>query len=569
MVTTATLTVTGTGSGSYRLDWHTSSKVRAYGVQRAPSGGAWTELAEVGPLVRTYTDTPPSAAYSYRIRVRDNRGRTFYSNVVSVGDATAPSPEPAPPPPPPASTNPSGVPMPNADLPGWTLVFNDDFDTPIAIGSWQAAVAQRWQSYVGLNNQSGSYYDPATVVSQHDSMLDYFLHQDAATGHWVTAAAQPILTEDGTTAGKYQTYGRYALAWRADSLQGFYGVPLLWPLSDSYLNDGEIDWPEGNFTSQNMAAFIHKTGAASGAEQTQILSGVPYSSGWHVTVTEWMPGRVNIYLDDVLLGSATDRIPSTAFRWVLQVTGSPQGLPVVGTQGHWQADWVAVWAYNGGTPPPPTTYPDAVLAKSPLAYWRLGESSGVLVNATGVTTYNASTLNTPTYGVTGLIAGDTDKALSFASASLEYAQSNAPLPSIGPAFSLAVWAKPTTVTDATLLSAHSSAYLRVFADGSVSFRWLDAGAVQRTLTSAAGQVTAGATIFLAAVYDGTTARIYKNGVQIASTNSFTGGTIPSDVWSIARHPSAGLYFNGVLDEPAIFNAALSAADIAALYDAGT
>jgi hypothetical protein len=66
------------------------------------------------------------------------------------------------------------------------------------------------------------------------------------------------------------------------------------------------------------------------------------------------------------------------------------------------------------------TYATTVLADSPTAYWRLGEASGNWDDSSG----NGLTLlviGSPTYGVTGALSGDSDKAVkTFASGSNNY-----------------------------------------------------------------------------------------------------------------------------------------------------
>jgi len=58
-------------------------------------------------------------------------------------------------------------------------------------------------------------------------------------------------------------------------------------------------------------------------------------------------------------------------------------------------------------------YAAAVLADGPIAYWRLGETSGTTATDLTGTGHNASYLNSPTLGVPGLIDTDSDKAVSF------------------------------------------------------------------------------------------------------------------------------------------------------------
>lgn len=246
--------------------------------------------------------------------------------------------------PPPSCATPTPVPSPTATPAGeWTEVFYEPFDQPLAQGSFPSAVANRWQSYLGPDSWSGSYYDGTRVVSWHDGVMDYWLHNEG--GQWLTAAAQPILDSSGTAAGKYQIYGRYEARWMVQSVSGFYWAPLLWPRTDAYLAEGEVDWPEGRLTG-NINGFIHHTGSTSGGDQKACTTGVLMAGAWHTTVTEWRPGSVKLYLDDALICEETVRTPSTEMRWVLQSTGVQGTLPAPGAEAHVLIDHARIWSYQ-------------------------------------------------------------------------------------------------------------------------------------------------------------------------------------------------------------------------------
>lgn len=59
----------------------------------------------------------------------------------------------------------------------------------------------------------------------------------------------------------------------------------------------------------------------------------------------------------------------------------------------------------------PTSYNEIVMNEIPIAYWRMGELSGNLVDETGK--YNAVVTGTPTYGLNGLVKNDVDSAIRF------------------------------------------------------------------------------------------------------------------------------------------------------------
>lgn len=221
----------------------------------------------------------------------------------------------------------------------WTLAIDESFDEPVALGSFPAAVSDRWFSYPYPWSTLDGYYAPEKVVSIHDGYMDLWLH--AESGRWLMAASVPKFADGATN----QLYGRYELRWSADSIAGYYAVPLLWPQSEDYLGDGEVDWPEGNLTG-TISGFVHHVDASSGGDQKACPTDVAFSSGSHTTVIEWTPSEVDLFLDGGLICSETSRVPSTPMHWVLQFTTSPQGLPPAGTSGHVRIYSARVWSYT-------------------------------------------------------------------------------------------------------------------------------------------------------------------------------------------------------------------------------
>ena len=86
------------------------------------------------------------------------------------------------------------------------------------------------------------------------------------------------------------------------------------------------------------------------------------------------------------------------------------------------------------------------------------------------------------------------------------------------------------------------------------------------------QLVAGTWYHYVGVYDGATVSAYLNGVQVG-TAAFAGGAIAvgtGPAINIARNPTyAGDYFIGVIYDARIYEQALSAAEVLALYQATT
>jgi len=208
-----------------------------------------------------------------------------------------------------------------------------------------------------------------------------------------------------------------------------------------------------------------------------------------------------------------------------------------------------------------------------LRYYRLGESAGVTLldsspNGVGGT-YNSVGV---TYGVKGALAGDPDTAVSFYG-STGYA--TFPAPSIFASdFTLECWFKTTSLiateqVPLALYAATTSGYkvfLEINSPGNVA---IDFGGGDSVL-SPAGVVAVNSLYYLVGtyVYATRTLALYLNGVQVGS-GAPHGPLLAAPLSGFMGQqgsPSAW-YFSGTVDEVAIYNRALSAADVARHYAA--
>jgi hypothetical protein len=239
----------------------------------------------------------------------------------------------------PAATlaDPSGQPMPVGDIPGWHQIFTDDFTTAVPLGKFPSAVSSKWTAYSGFSDTSGhGTYDPAKVISIAHGVMTMHLHTE--NGIHLVSAPTPIIP--GNSAYQGQTYGRYAVRFRADPVPGYKAAWLLWPDSNKW-TDGEIDFPEGNL-NDDIDAFMHHRGNPEAQETYS--TGVPYNA-WHTAVIEWTPAAVEYILDGKVIGDETNTavIPDTAMRWTLQTETTPSG-PSNSAAGNVQIDWVAMYS---------------------------------------------------------------------------------------------------------------------------------------------------------------------------------------------------------------------------------
>jgi beta-glucanase (GH16 family) len=235
-----------------------------------------------------------------------------------------------------AALSPSGVAAPRRPLAGWHQVYAEDFGMLNPTGTFPSAGYQRhWDVYDdGWKDTSGNgTYMPSKVLSVHNGVLDY----DVRTVGGRHLVAAPWLTD---TRG--HTYGRYSVRFRSDALPGYKTAWLLWPDSERWPADGEIDFPEGGLgRTDTINAFAHH--ASSGGGQDAFSTRTTFA-GWHTVTVEWVPGKVTFILDGKAIGTSTTMVPSSAMHWVLQTETNLDGYaPSSAVHGHVLVDWVAFW----------------------------------------------------------------------------------------------------------------------------------------------------------------------------------------------------------------------------------
>jgi hypothetical protein len=221
---------------------------------------------------------------------------------------------------------------------------------PVTTGAFPGAIyASRWTVYPdGWADTSGQgTYAPSKVLSVRDGMLTFDLHTDADRP--LGAAAVPVVASSGarSASGAGQVYGRYSVRFRADSVPGYGLAWLLWPDSNTWPSQGEIDFPEGSLTGK-ITGNVHHADPAGGKDTFGTGSGF---SDWHVATMEWLPGEVSLLLDGRLIGTSTTRTASDPMHLVLQA-GTDGGIPASHSaarpprtaRGVIQVDWVVIYA---------------------------------------------------------------------------------------------------------------------------------------------------------------------------------------------------------------------------------
>ena len=285
---------------SQRLhDDHLRRRARHRGRRRGrrrdrPLGGCafalWNERRTTLPKGPTRADD--GSCFSSGVRHGRSRVPSLLSRrslALTAGGAAAGAAPGARAPMGPTASAPSGEAMPLGDLPGWRQVFADDFTTDVPLGSFPAAVSDRWGAYPSPAKDTSKYgtYSPKKIVSVSGGLLNSHIH----TENGVSMVSAPI-----PKLPRPMTYGRYAIRFRFDRMPGYKMAWMLWPDSGGNRLNGEIDFPEMNLDSTNVMGFMHRTNSTGSNDQAWAKAQLSAGS-WHTAVIEWTPNQVVFVYD--------------------------------------------------------------------------------------------------------------------------------------------------------------------------------------------------------------------------------------------------------------------------------
>jgi hypothetical protein len=234
-----------------------------------------------------------------------------------------------------------------------------------------------------------------------------------------------------------------------------------------------------------------------------------------------------------------------------------------------------------------SAYLASVFVDDPSVHYRLAEPSGTTAAETTDATYNGTYVNTPTLGATGALDGDTDTAVTFAPASLEYVTvPDGTKVDVGDGpVSIEAWIKradtSTTnyhaiVSKGRVGSGDASYVGQVMATtGKLGFG--KAGNNDIVISSAAITDTnwhhVVFTRFTTGVQASRVNKIYLDGVDVTDTGTeatvvnLVDNSLPMLIGVDDWTDSSGKvnYFGGTLDEVAVYKTALPAARVLAHY----
>ncbi|MGY1709479.1 glycoside hydrolase family 16 protein [Geodermatophilus sp. SYSU D00758] len=199
-----------------------------------------------------------------------------------------------------------GSTTPGASAAGFASV--EEFATPVPAGTWPSngQGPSAYPDYMSYPDGTSEKYYPSEVLSVHDGVLDWHVHDGKA------AAVLPFGYEGFT-------YGTYTVRMRTDNFPGYHIAFLLWPNTDQWTH--ELDGPEGETGSSHpYPAVLQSTDPVRFAPAQ--TTPVPHSwndPGFHNYTWQWGPDFVAFYQDGTLVTRVTGNVPQQGMHPVLQV----------------------------------------------------------------------------------------------------------------------------------------------------------------------------------------------------------------------------------------------------------
>lgn len=237
--------------------------------------------------------------------------------------------------------------------------------------------------------------------------------------------------------------------------------------------------------------------------------------------------------------------------------------------GEWAGSTPRTYEYRWQRCP---TYPGTVRADAPLAYWRLGEGSGTNAKDSSGNLRDGRYVNGPLRGQLGALGGDANTAAAFVETGDRVEVQDADAIRMNDSFSIEFWAKLRSFGSGYpgflrkgVSSSSGSGYL-VFYNSDLRPNFKRAG-IQKKASVAAALSTDTFKHYVIAYDEGLKRlRWYVNG---ALDSSYSNVALPESLEAGDLHLGRGdKYGDHVLDEVALYGAALSPGRVAAHFAAG-
>ncbi len=123
-----------------------------------------------------------------------------------------------------------------------------------------------------------------------------------------------------------QLYGRWEFRARTDPGRGFGSAILLWPDSEKFPEDGELDIMEVPGENRDLAHFVIHWSETGEDDQMVGHEFAGDYTQWHTFAIEWLPNRVTWFIDGKKRYETTDKtvIPTKPMHLTIQLDQGPK-----------------------------------------------------------------------------------------------------------------------------------------------------------------------------------------------------------------------------------------------------
>jgi len=220
-----------------------------------------------------------------------------------------------------------------------------------------------------------------------------------------------------------------------------------------------------------------------------------------------------------------------------------------------------------------SAYVSAVMADTPLFYGRMGDLSGLTMTDSSGNAHNGSYASGITLGATGLVAGDTDTAVDFDGTH------DATVPN-GSWMNVSTFSVDLLFFADTLQASSFNFLVSREANGTIGPFWFavqnrkltfslwTGGSASPTSITGTTTLSTGTKYHVGCTYDGANMKVFLNGTQDGTgaktgTPNSTSEVLHIGAWYQNTSHVNGLYFDGRIDEVALYGSALSGTRMAA------
>jgi len=194
-----------------------------------------------------------------------------------------------------------------------------------------------------------------------------------------------------------------------------------------------------------------------------------------------------------------------------------------------------------------------------MGYWRFDEGSQSTVGDSSAQGNTGTAQN----GM-GWTAGQVGFAGSFDGLNDQVRMSNSSTLNVtGTGLTITAWVRPTAVNGYRVLVHKERQYSLAILDGQLTYA--DSVTWSYATMGSYGSVPVGAWSHVAATFDGTTVRLYLNGTEVGTIPRSGSLTATTNALYLGCYDGSAFYLAGGLDEVAVYDRALSAAEVQAIY----